>query len=363
MLMGGCYRWPALAVELTGVRSNRVPAGPVRGAGRPEAALLTEAIVEDAARELALDPVELRRKNFIREFPHTTHLGYTYDSGNFDACLDRALALARPERSDGVGTGVGMYVERAGGQWESARARVLPGGRIEVASGSSPQGQGHATTFAQIAADELGVGLEDVEVRFGEIEGVGTFASRSTAMGGSAVKLACADLREQAARRPWQELAGLEASARFESPVVFSSGAYCAVVEVERATGRWRVLRLAAADDAGRLVNPLLAEGQVLGGTVMALGECLTEEARWDELEQPATTSFAHYHPLTAADVPAIETAFLETLSPFNPLGAKGIGEAGAIGALAAVANALADALSVRIDPPVTAAKVWQAAR
>ncbi len=353
MLLSGCYAIPAIAAELTGVQTHRVPTGPCRGAGRPEAALLVEGTVDEAARTLGVDPVELRRRNLIREFPYETPLGWTYDSGDYERCLDRALELVQPERGDRIGTGVGLYVERAGGLWEGAEVRLEDDGRVVVSSGSSPHGQGHETTFAQIAAEELGVPIESVEVRFGETEGVGTFASRSVAMGGSAVALACRKLREEGGR---------SASVRFESGMVFSSGCYAAVVRVEP-MGRLRVLRLAAVDDAGTIVNPLLAEGQVLGGAVHGLGECLVEEAAYDEWGNPLATSFAGYHLLTAADVPPIAAAFVETPSPLNPLGAKGIGEGGAIGTLPAVANAVADALGRRVDPPFTAEKLWEASR
>ena len=356
MLLNGCYAFDALDVELVGRRTNKVPIGPSRGAGRPEAALVVEGIVEAAAHGLGLDPVELRRRNLVRSFPYETHTGYTYDSGDFTRCLDKAVSLVHePEPREGavVATGYAMYVERAGGNWESAEVRVEDDGTVVVSSGSQPQGQGHATTFAQIAADELGVPIERVEVRFGEIAGMGTFASRSTAMGGSAVKLACAEVKAGAT----------EGSARFESPIVFSSGCYAATVEIERATGRWRVLQLVAVDDPGTVVNPLLAEGQVIGGSVQGLGECVSEVAEWDADGRPLTLSLERYHPLAAADVPHVETAFLATPSPLNPLGAKGIGEGGSIGALASVSNAIAAAVGRHLTPPFTAEKLWEALR
>ncbi|HET8607344.1 MAG TPA: xanthine dehydrogenase family protein molybdopterin-binding subunit [Gaiellaceae bacterium] len=355
-LLCGCYAIPACAVEVYGARTTKVPVGPSRGAGRPEAALLVEGMVEEAGRQLGRDPVELRRRNFVREFPHRTPLGYVYDSGDFERCLDRALELVRPERSrDGerlVGTGIGCYVERAGGMWETASV-AREDGRVVVTAGSSPHGQGHATTFAQIAADELGVPAEQVEVRF-EGGGIGTFASRSVAMAGSAVALACRKLLAEG---------GDSATVRFESDMVFSSGCYAAVVEVERATGRLTILRIAAVDDCGRVVNPLLAEGQVYGGTAYGLGECLVEEARTDEWGNPLATSFASYHLLTAAEIPPVEPAFVETPSPLNPLGAKGIGEGGSIGVLPAIANAVGDACGRKIDPPFGAEKLWEAIR
>jgi aerobic carbon-monoxide dehydrogenase large subunit len=384
MLMCGVYDIQAADVEVVGRRTNKVPTGPYRGAGRPEAAYFVECTVDVAARELGIDPLELRRRNLIRRFPYRTALGWTYDSGDYERCLERAAELVRPERRiDGervVGTGFGMYVERAGGLYESAEAELLPTGRLLVRSGSSPHGQGHETTFAQVAADRFGVGLEDVELRFGDSRevprGVGTFASRSVAMGGSAVveavealKKNCdavaerlggnASLGDIAEAEP-----GLRASARFESELVFSSGAYGAVVEIERATGSVRVVRLVAVDDAGTIVNPLLAEGQVIGGSAQGLGECLVEEAAYDEEGNPTFASFVGYSLLTAAEMPELVTEFVETPSPLNPLGAKGVGEGGAIGTPAAVANAVADALGgTRVDPPFSDDKLWHALR
>ena len=383
LLLTGCYAIPAAEVEVVGARTNKVPTGPYRGAGRPEAALLVEATVDEAARELGIDPVELRRRNLIPSdaFPYETPLGWTYDSGDYEQCLDRAVELLEPSTSpvpgDRVaGRGFAMYVERAGGLWESAEVTIEPSGRVIVASGSSPHGQGHETTFAQIVCDELRVDEADVSFRFGDSalvpRGVGTFASRSVAMGGSAILLACRELREQVDRLgeqlgldDFREIAAagdgtLRAFSRFSSPLVFSSGCYGASVEIDRATGRLTVRHIAAVDDAGRIVNPLLAEGQVIGGVVQGLGECLSEEVVYDETGQLRTASFADYSLLTAAEIPPIATAFVETLSPHNPLGAKGIGEGGTIGTLAAVANAVADAVGRRVDPPFTEEKLWR---
>jgi carbon-monoxide dehydrogenase large subunit len=306
-----------------------------------------------------------------------------YDSGDYERCLDRALELAeldswRDDAGPGRvrGFGVGMFVERCGGLWESGSVEALPGGRVVVRTGSSPHGQGHETVFAQIAADELDVDIEDVEVRWGDTDetpaGIGTFASRSVAMGGSAIVEAARELRERwlATDAPTLaeavERAGvLRADARFESPLLFASGSYVAVVEIEPATGRLHVRRLAAVDDSGTIVNPLLAEGQVLGAIVQGLGQCLVEEAVYDENGQPRTASFADYTLLTAAELPPLATAFVETPSPFNPLGAKGIGEGGAIATPAAIANAVAAALrsfGVRhLDPPYTEERLWRA--
>jgi carbon-monoxide dehydrogenase large subunit len=386
MLLTGAYAIPAAEVTLVGAATNKPPTGPYRGAGRPEAALVIERLVELAARELGVDPFELRRRNFVPRdaFPYETALGWTYDSGDYERCLDRALELLGLEewraereraRAEGriVGIGAGMVIERCGGLWESARVAVAPDGCVVVWTGSSPHGQGHETTFAQIAADELGVESEEVTIHWGDSHevppGIGTFASRSVAMGGSAIVQACRELRKAAGGRSVREAAaevgGLSAEARFESPFLFSSGAYAAAVEIERATGRLRIHRLAAADDPGRVVNPLLAEGQVLGAVAQGLGECLAEEAVYDEEGQPRTASFADYKLLTAAEIPPVATAFVETPSPYNPLGAKGVGEAGAIGTPAAVANAVADALAAEglpgLDPPFTEERLWRA--
>jgi carbon-monoxide dehydrogenase large subunit len=395
MLMTGCYDIPAAAVSVRGSRTDKVPTGPYRGAGRPEAAYFLELTVDRAARELGIDPVELRRRNLIRRFPHRCVLGWTYDSGDYERCLDRALELVQPVRGPLVGTGVAMYVERAGGNWESARVSVGSDGRVVAQSGSCPHGQGHETTFAQIVADRLEIDPDDVEVRFGEIPGVGTYASRSVAMGGSALVQASERIRESATREAarrlhcraeevsragrdwatpdgrtvlWAEAAGgLEAEARFESDLVFGSGAYAAVVEIEPDTGALRVRQLVTVDDAGRIVNPLLAEGQVVGGAVQGLGAVLTEEAVHDADGQPRNASFLEYSLLGPAEVPPIDSAFVQTPSPNNPLGAKGIGEGGAIGTPAAIANAVADALAgvggFAPDPPFTSEKLWRALR
>jgi carbon-monoxide dehydrogenase large subunit len=414
MLMSGCYDVDAVAVELVGARTHKVPTGPYRGAGRPDAAYFLERAMDDAARDLGLDPVAVRRRNLVRSFPHRTPLGLTYDSGDFERCLGLALELIEPEeRSEEdrvVATGVALYVERSGGQWESADVTVQPSGRVVVRSSTAPHGQGHDTAFAQIAAERLGVALDDVVLRFGDSavvpRGVGTFGSRSMAMGGSALVVALdrivARIREVAAHLldvgaedvAWQDgrlvapggdgitfaevaaaayqpacLApgmepGLHASARFASDIVFSSGAYAAVVEIERATGRLTVRRVAAVDDCGTVINPLLAHGQVIGGIAQALGECMVEEIVHDELGQPRTASFADYGLLTAAEMPPIRVGVVESPSPLNPLGAKGVGEGGTIGALPAVANAVAAALGgVHIDPPFAPDKLWRALR
>jgi aerobic carbon-monoxide dehydrogenase large subunit len=412
-LLTGCYDIRAASVTVVGRRTNKVPTGPYRGAGRPEAAYLTECLVDDAARQLGVDRIELRRRNLIRRFPHETPLGLSYDSGDYERCLDVALELlgaagegdASPSRL--TGTGIALYVERAAGQWEAATVSLKPDGRILVASSASPHGQGHDITFAQIAGDRLGVEVDRVVLRFGDSalvpRGVGTFGSRSTAVAGSAIVLAVDVLVEQgralvahllgfapgqveyAGGRfsvdgrdiEWAELArfahdpaglpagvkeGLVSSARFDSELVFSSGAYAASVEIDAETGQVTVRRVAAVDDAGRIINPLLAHGQVMGGAVQGLGECLTEQVVYDEDGQLTTATFVDYGLLTTGDVPEIVIGEVSSPSPRNPLGAKGVGEGGAIGTLPAVANAVADALGGRrIDPPYQSEKVWRA--
>jgi aerobic carbon-monoxide dehydrogenase large subunit len=403
MLMCGCYDVPAVEVALTGAQTHKVPTGPYRGAGRPEAAYFLERAIDDAARQLGLDAIALRRRNLVRAFPHRTPLGPTYDSGDFGRCLDLALELVEPEGSADdervVATGVALYVERAGGQFESAEATVDADGRVTIASSTSPHGQGHDTAFAQIAADRLGLALDDIVLRFGDSavvpRGVGTFGSRSMAVGGSAVAVALDRLVEGArevaaevlgvapADVTWRDgrlsapgageltLAqvaeaqpGLQASARFDSDVVFSSGAYAAVVEIERATGRLTIRRIAAVDDCGTQINPLLAHGQVLGGVAQALGECLVEEVVHDDGGQPQTANLADYSLLTAAEMPPVRLGIVETPSPLNPLGAKGVGEGGTIGALPAVANAVAAAVGgAAVDPPYSERRLWRALR
>jgi carbon-monoxide dehydrogenase large subunit len=368
MLITGCYDIPAVDVSAVGLRSYRVPTGPYRGAGRPDAAYMIESLVDDAARVIGIDPIELRRLNLIRSFPHRTAMGFEYDSGDYDRCLSVALGLVEdlvpPTDPDlVVGRGAAVFVERAGGQVESAEAVVEGDGRVVIRSSSSPHGQGHDTVFAQIAASRLGIPIDRVELQFGDSAstpaGTGTFGSRSVAVAGTAVALACEKLITDGRLRP-----GLRAAVRFESPLVFSSGAYVAVVTVSRATGRLRVLRLAAVDDSGTLINPLLAHGQVLGGVVQGLGECLSEEVVYDEDGQLRNASLMDYSLLTAAEIPPIVTGEVASPTPHNVLGAKGVGEGGAIGSLAAVANAVVDALGGRhVDPPFTDEKLWRALR
>jgi carbon-monoxide dehydrogenase large subunit len=381
-LLVGCYAIPAAAVEVTGVCTTKVPTGPYRGAGRPEAALAIERLVDRAAAELGLDRIEIRRRNVIPRdaFPYRSPLGHTYDSGNYAGVLDAALELSgwddllaeRDELRAGsrlAGVGLALYVERAGPGGETARLRLADDGSVVLHTGSSPHGQGHETAFAQIVAEELGVEPAAVEVRWGDSfeipEGVGTFASRSVTVGGSAALVAA---REVKARLDAGEAAPLEVSTTFELPgPVFSFGAYVAAVEVERETGETHLRRLIAVDDCGRVINPLLADGQIEGAIVQAIGECFYEQVGYDDDGQPLAVNLYDYHLPTAQSLPELATALRETPSPFNPLGAKGVGEGGSIGTPAAVANAVADALAplgiTHLDPPYTASRVWEAIR
>jgi aerobic carbon-monoxide dehydrogenase large subunit len=382
MLLTGCYEIPAAEVEVVGVCTTKVPTGPYRGAGRPEAALVIERLADLAAVELGLDRVEIRRRNVIppERFPHETPLGFRYDSGDYVGALDAALELAGwagllaerdrlREQGRLAGVGVSLYVERVGPGSETAHLRLEADGSVVLRTGSSPHGQGHETTFAQIVGDALGLEPAAVRVRWGDSfeipEGGGTFASRSVTVGGSAALLAARELR---ARLDAGEPAPLETRSRFELPgPVFSFGAYVAAVEIEPETGEVHLRGVAAVDDCGRVVNPLLAEGQVVGAVVQAIGECLYEEVGYDEDGQPLAVNLYEYHLPTAQSVPPIASALRETPSPFNPLGAKGVGEGGSIGTPAALANAVADALEPlgirHLDPPFTAARVWEAIR
>ena len=381
-LLTGCYAIPAAEVVVTGVATNKVPTGPYRGAGRPESALAIERAVDVAANELGIDRIELRRRNAIPPsgFPYRTALGLELDSGDYLGALDDALRLAGWDellaardraRAAGraAGVGVALYIERVGPGFETARVTVDEDGDVVLRTGSTPHGQGHETGFAQIVAAELGIEPAAVSVRFGDSfeipEGTGTFASRSITVGGSAALLAARRLRD---RLDAGETPPLEEYERFELPgPVFSFGAYVTSLEIEPETGEVALGRIVAVDDCGRVVNPLLADGQVVGAVAQAVGECLTEQTGWDDDGQPLAVNLYEYHLPTAQSVVPVTSALRETPSPFNPLGAKGVGEGGSIGTPAAIANAVADALAPlgvrRLDPPFTPARVWEAIR
>jgi aerobic carbon-monoxide dehydrogenase large subunit len=430
IMLTGAYDIPTASVEVLGIATNKAPTGPYRGAGRPEAAFVIERLADMAARRLGMDPAEIRRRNLVDKaaFPYRNALGYTYDSGDYAAALSRVQerlpyadwrAVQSARRAEGrlIGIGLAVFVDRAGpGLWERAKISVRPSGIVAVI-GASPHGQGHETTFAQIVADALGVSPVDVEVRHGdssELEGMGTYGSRSVPVCGSALVEAAEEVKEQAKRvvssvlevdtrdLVWADgryqVAGspefgltlmqaaraaadapalppdtprtLEATSRFTLPgLVFPFGAHAAVVEVDRETGMVSLLRLATVDDAGTLVNPLLAEGQVHGSVAQGIAAALWEEMSYDEEGQPLTASFAEYGIPSAADLASIEVSgeFQMTPSPFNHLGAKGIGESGTIGVPAAIANAVIDALASfgieHADLPYTPEKVWRLLR
>jgi carbon-monoxide dehydrogenase large subunit len=416
VLATGCYDIPASDVEVVGVATNKVPTGPYRGAGRPEGAYVAERLADLAAREAGADPVAIRHLNLVppEAFPYTTPGGLSYDSGDYGAALDRACELLgydarrseqRAARAAGrlVGVGVCVFIERAGaGDWETGEVTVGPDGGVVVRTGSTAHGQGHQTTFAQIAAEPLGLAPTDVTVQAGDTSvvprGIGTFGSRSVTVGGSAILLAARQVAAEARRVAASLLgvdpgdvriaeggllragssdrsvtlaevaaaaSGLEARVRFESPgPVFPFGAYAAVVEIDRDTGALTIHRLVGVDDGGRIVNPLLAEGQVMGSTVQGIGQSLYEEAVYDDAGQLLTGTFASYGIPTAVEAPEIVGELRETPSPRNPLGAKGLGESGTIAVPALLANAVADALAplgvTHVDPPYRPETLWR---
>jgi carbon-monoxide dehydrogenase large subunit len=423
-LLSGVYAIPAADIHVRCMATNKVPTNPYRGAGRPEAAIMLEQLIDEAARELQLDPIALRRRNLIQAeaMPYQTALGFVYDSGNYPALLERVLAMANIgkmredqtlARLEGrvVGVGVAFYVERSGGYWESAAASIEPDGRIIARTGSGSHGQGHETSFAQVAADVIGVCASDISLRWrdsGDVpRGVGTFGSRAMTMGGNALNvamhnvrrkgsiLAAALLKTEPEAIVWEngtvrapdgtsltlaELAtaaynpalvpagfeiGLYCTGHFASAFNFTAGAHVVGVEINRRTGRITMSSLYAVDDAGTIVNPLLAEGQVIGAAAQGIGEAICEEVTYDESGRPLSSTFLDYNVMTAANMPTVVSEFMQTPSPLNPLGIKGVGEGGCCGAPAAIANAVADALALthapHIDIPFTEEKLWRA--
>jgi carbon-monoxide dehydrogenase large subunit len=442
LLASGAYSIPAVSGDVIGVFTNKTPTDAYRGAGKPEAAFLIERMIDLLAMELELDPAEVRARNFIaaESFPYVTATGMEYDSGNYAHVLERALERARYDelrreqaeaREAGrlVGIGLSTYVElasfgpsdacgrlfgMAAPGFETANVRVLPSGKVLALSGSIPSGQGHATAWAQIVADQLQIPFEDVEVRFGDTEslsyGVGTFGSRSAVIGGTALKL-CTDKILEKARvlaGHWlevspedlelrdgrisvvgspqrgmslQEIAraahtgqgfpagvepGLEATSYFDPPnFTFPFGAHVAVVEIDPVSGRIEIQRYVAVDDYGNVINPMLVEGQLHGGIAQGIGQALCEEVIYDADGQLLTRSYIDYLLPTSESTPTIESDLVHTPSPVNPLGVKGCGESGATGAPAAIANAVIDALRPRnvrhLDMPLRPEKVWRA--
>jgi carbon-monoxide dehydrogenase large subunit len=421
MMVTGTYAIPSAEFSSHSVCTNATPVGAYRGAGRPEAAAAIERAVDLFAAEIGADPAEVRRTNLVSAdaFPYTTAIGTVYDSGNYPEALDRALEAAgydelraeqarRREADDPklLGIGLSCYVEitalDAGGEYGSVELRG--DGSVLAKTGSSPYGQGHHTTWAMLISERLGIPMDRIEVIHGDTDlvpsGSITGGSRSVQIAGSAIndaagKLAdvardqAADLLEAApddvvltegrfhvAGTPavslgWDDIAAtstetLVGLSGFEaSSPTFPFGAHVAVVEIDRDTGDVRLVRHIACDDAGRIINPLIVEGQVHGGLAQGIAQALYEEVRYDEDGNPLTSTFADYEVISATELPMFELVPMETPTPINPLGAKGIGESGTIGSTPAVQNAVVDAVShlgVRhIDLPCTPERVWHA--
>jgi len=426
-MMTGVYDIPNARVEATAVFTNKHPTEPYRGAGRPEAAYLIERAMDVLADELDMDPAEVRQRNFIPpdKFPYKTVLNATYDSGEYARALSRVLELAdyqawrdeqaRRRREGGklMGIGLACYVEVCGfGPWEAGTIIVEADGKATVLTGTSPHGQGHETTWAQIAADTLQIPPEDITVKHSDTaivpRGIGTFGSRSTPVGGSAVLQNAETVRERAkeiaahlleAATPdmvledgrfhvrglperslsWQDVAqgtyndSLPPELRGElksdddfkpKGETYPFGAHICMVEIDPETGDIEIVRYLTVDDCGRVINPLLAEGQVHGGLAQGIGQALFEQAVYDEYGNLLTGTLMDYALPKAHNFPRYETNRTETPSPLNPLGVKGIGEAATIGSMPTVVNAVVDALShlgVRhLDTPLTSEKIWQ---
>ena len=427
-LLPGCYVVPACDITVTGALTTTAPVSAYRGAGRPEACFVIERLMDTAARATGLDPAEIRRRNFIPAdaFPFKTATGQVYDSGNYQLALERVLAASdydglrreqavRRGRGEIVGIGLASYVEPCALGWESGSVKVERSGRVTAITGSSAHGQGHETTFAQIVADHLGVTPDDVEVVHGDTrsgpEGFGTFGSRSVALGGSALQRVSVDVREKGRRIAarmleaatadvitvpggfqvagvpqrqvmWREVAatayagghalpagdapGLEASVYFQPDTeVWTFGAIVCALRIEAETGRLVIERLVWVDDAGTVINPLLAEGQLHGSLAQGLGQALQEAIVYDRDGQLVTGTLMDYALPRADEVPPVLIEKTCTPSPRNPLGAKGVGEAGCIGMPPAIVNAAVDALSpfgvTHLDMPLTPARLWLA--
>jgi aerobic carbon-monoxide dehydrogenase large subunit len=428
MMASGVYRIPKIEIDVRAVATNTTPIGPVRGAGRPEATQMLERAIDMLAGELSLDPAEVRRRNFIPNdaFPYTTASGANYDIGDFGGALNLALESAGYEnlrreqasrRENGgtrqLGIGLSVYVEVTNGisEAEFGGVEITATGEALVRTGSFSQGQGHETTFAQIVSDRLGIPVEKITVTKGDTDivprGTGTYGSKSTQIGGVAAQKASEEVVETAKRLAaaeleaapedmeldvergafhvtgapepalgWEDLAlrldsdgrlgELSAEVDFQaSQPTFPFGAHVAVVEVDTETGAVELKRMVAVDDAGRIINPLVAEGQVHGGVVAGIAQALYEELTYDSEGNPQNANLVTYGIPAATELPSIEVVGMETPTPINPLGVKGIGESGTIGATPAVHNAVIDALSpygVRhLDMPVNGQTVWRA--
>jgi carbon-monoxide dehydrogenase large subunit len=443
LILPGPYRIGAIDYEVVGVLTNTTPVDAYRGAGRPEATYAIERLVDLLAAELKLDPVEVRRKNFIPKtaFPATIASGLVYDSGNYEGALDLALQIvdypgfraeqaAARKQSRYLGIGFSTYVEICGlgpssvagavgfqgGLYESAVVRVHPTGKVTVFTGSSPHGQGEETTFAQLVSDELGVPFDDVEIVHGDTAlipfGLGTYGSRSTAVGGASVVLATRKVKEKARiiaahmleaspedivfaegrfsvkgvaerSKTIQDVAlhsylawsmpkdvepGLEATSFFDpSNFVYPFGTHVAIVEIDPGLGTVKLVRYVAVDDCGPVINPMIVDGQIHGGIAQGVAQALWEGAVYNSEGQLLSGSLMDYAIPTAGVLPSFETARTETPTPVNPMGLKGIGETGTIASTPAVVNAVVDALSPlgirHLDMPLTPERVWRAIR
>ncbi|MBX3602916.1 MAG: xanthine dehydrogenase family protein molybdopterin-binding subunit [Rubrivivax sp.] len=439
-LLAGQYTTPKIVCTVNAVFTNTAPVDAYRGAGRPEATYTVERIVETAARELGIDPAELRRRNFIRSFPYATPVGLTYDTGDYDATMNRAVELAdvagfearrKASEAKGLKRGIGYsaYIEACGiapssvagalgaraGLFEAGEVRVHPTGKVTIFTGSHSHGQGHETTFAQVVADRLGIPLEDVSIEHGDtgkiLFGMGTYGSRSLAVGGTAIvkaldkviakgKKIAAHLMEAAdtdvvfengvfkvegtdKNVPFASVAltayvphnfphdklepGLNENAFYDpSNFTYPAGAYVCEVEVDPATGTVRIDRFTACDDFGNVINPMIVEGQVHGGLVQGLGQALLENCVYDpESGQLLSGSYMDYAMPRADDMPHFTVETVKgTPCTHNPLGVKGCGEAGAIGSPPALINAICHALGVKDVPmPASPYNVWKAAQ
>jgi carbon-monoxide dehydrogenase large subunit len=441
-LLAGQYATPHIYCEVQGVFTNTAPVDAYRGAGRPEATYLLERIVERAARELNIDPAQLRRRNFIRKFPYATPVALTYDTGDYEATLNQVIEIAdlkgyvarkQASASKGLLRGIGYscYLEACGlapsniagalgarcGLFEAGEVRVHPTGKVTVFTGSHSHGQGHETTFSQIVAEKLGVAFEDVDIQHGDtakvLFGMGTYGSRSLAVGGTAIlkaldkiiakgKKITAHLLEASdadvefdrgefriagtdRKKSFAEVAfaayvphhypldklepGLNENAFYDPPnFTYPAGSYVCEVEVDPQTGVVRVDRFSASDDFGNVINPMIVEGQVHGGLAQGIGQALLEGCRYNADGQLLTGSLADYALPRADDMPNFDVALAKgTPCTHNPLGAKGCGEAGAIGSPPAVINAILDALAplgvTDLDMPATPYRVWESIR
>ena len=432
LMMPGLYNTRSIHAEIVGVFTNCVPTDAVRGAGRPEATYGIERMVDILAAELKMDPAEIRFKNFVKadQFPFATATGLNYDSGDYAATFHKALNMIgyqqlREEqaaaRKEGrlVGIGISTYGEIcamgpspavAAGGWESATVKVEPSGKVTILTGISPHGQGEETTFAQVAGDELGVPIDDILVLHGDTAivqyGIGTFGSRGTAVGGTALYLALQDIKEKVVRWgsmllesndvrfedglcidnatgnsvSFQKVAGAAYRAkkipahsepglvatRFWEPGNFTYpfGAHIIHSEVDPQTGQVEIKRYVLVDDIGNILNPMLVDGQLHGGASWGLGQALWEHALYDDNAQLVTGEFMDYTIARASTMPWLESAHTCTPSPVNPLGVKGVGEAGTIGSTPAMVNSVIDALSPlgikHVDMPLTPEKLWQ---